>query len=215
MANKMNNIKAINENINNETLIILDWDDTLFPTTWMLKNTSEISRNNFKKKYVQYLSNLDNVLSNVMLKLLKCGQVIIISNAMPEWLNISASMLPNTHTILKKYVDVISARDNYQKLYNDMGKWKEEAFKDAFIKRVNNKKIHNIISIGDAEYEYHALIKLYNYNNDNVRRYLKTIRFIHSPSYSTILDQLNELNKSIVDICKSQKHRDIKFNIVD
>ena len=33
-------------NINNKsTLIILDWDDTLFPTSWVNKNNIEIMNN--------------------------------------------------------------------------------------------------------------------------------------------------------------------------
>src|SRR5207253_2713422 len=103
---------------------------------------------------------------------------IIVTNAMPSWINDSVSVLPKTAQIISS-VKILSARQLYQSEYNDMMEWKKHTFKQALNKEINNNKILNIISIGDADYEYRALIDLYNWNHSN-KKILKSIRLIHN-----------------------------------
>ena len=62
----------------------------------------------------------------------------------------------------------------------------------------NNK--YNIISIGDSEHEYDALINLHNDNNKNI---LKTIKLIQQPTYEILYDELIILKKQIDKIILS------------
>jgi hypothetical protein len=72
----------------------------------------------------------------------------------------------------------------------------------------------HIISIGDAEYEFMALLDLINHVNIKHKGYLKSIRLVKSPSFDTIVDQLYVLNESINKICIQDKHMDLKFKNV-
>ena len=73
--------------------------------------------------------------------------------------------------------------------------------------------IQNIISAGDAEYEFKALINLWNKKNKN--RILKTIRLLRYPSFESLMDQLQVISNSLDDICKKKSHMDLKFDEMD
>lgn len=192
-------------------LIILDWDDTLFPTSWTVMKDIDFTQNNAINKYKQYFKELDNVLYDFLIKCLSCGKVFIVTNAMIKWVYRSAEILPKTNVLLDRII-VISARDIYQQKYPDQTeKWKLLIFKYIADKYTVNNKIDHIISIGDANYEFIALLDLINHHNIRKKGYLKSIRLVQSPSYNTIVDQLTVLNKSINKICVCNKHMDLKF----
>lgn len=197
----------------NNSLIILDWDDTLFPTSWLVKNSIDLTIITDIQKYKLYFAELDNVLYNLLIKLLSIGQVIIITNAMSAWINLSAStLLPNSYNLIQKNIEIISARGSYQNKSNNINDWKRMAFKDEFLKRILKKNIRQIISIGDAEYEYHALINLSKYHK--YRRgvlYLKAIKLVNSPSYGSLVDQLEVITKQSPQISLADKHLDLVF----
>jgi len=186
---------------NDNTLIIFDWDDTLFPTKWFIKNNIDLNESYDAQKYGMYFKNLDNVLSKLLQKCYALGNVIIITNAMPIWIETSVNILPKTKNTIKN-IKLISARKNYQ-FSCKMTEWKKMAFE-----KENNKKFINILSIGDALYEYNALINLHNKSNDVL---LKSVKFVNDPSNDVLLDQLNVLNNSINNICNTPKHFDLNF----
>ena len=83
------------------TIIIIDWDDTLFPTT--AYRQQKISLHNLK------------ILDNTIPKVLNYNNTYIVSNASNEWLYKSINMLPKTKEHIKKYkIPVISAREKYE-----------------------------------------------------------------------------------------------------
>jgi len=195
----MNNI--INKN---NTLIILDWDDTLFPTSWFIQNNIDLNESYMKNLYISYFIELDNVLYKLLKKLIILGDVMIITNALIEWINTSSSVLPKTKKIIEK-ITVISARKNYQCYFPNMTDWKKQAFKVA-----KSHNYINVISVGDAHYEYNALIELYN--NDHATL-LKSIKFINDPEYHVVIDQLNVIYDIIPKICNITEHLDLKFKL--
>lgn len=196
------------------TLIILDWDDTLFPTSWLVKNSINLSDQNMQNKYLVFFSKLDVILYKLLTNLLKHGKVIIVTNAMKKWVYASSKILPSTHDLIQENIKVISARDLHQHNYpNDNFLWKKLVFKQLSVEYFNNKNnyIQNIVSVGDAEYEYMALISLHD-SCLPVTRFLKSIRFLSMPSYDTIIDQLEVLNKSVSKFAKNKKNMDLNFN---
>src|SRR5438132_10051267 len=73
--------------INSEnTLIIIDWDDTLYPTTWIVENNIDLTDPKSRYKYIKYFENLDNQLSEALGHMMTLGEVLIITNAMLEWI---------------------------------------------------------------------------------------------------------------------------------
>jgi hypothetical protein len=184
----------------NNTLIILDWDDTLFPTSWVNKNNINIININ-KLGYQRFFEKIDISLNKLFSNLVNLGDILIITNALLNWIDISSKILPLSYNLFKnnKNIKFVSARGEYSSLTDDINNWKNLAFINELNKKTHQKNINNIISIGDAEYEYFALINLYNKNNNN--RLLKAVKFIKYPDNYNIYEQINILNNSIKNIC--------------
>ena len=208
MNNDNTNNIVINGKIN--TLIILDWDDTLFPTTWIMKKNVNLNDAKIRQKIINssLLTELDNILYLFLKKLQEYGKIIIVTNALPIWVKISSSILPKTAKLLKD-IKIVSARKNYKQISNNIMDWKKLAFKNEVSREMTKNNINNIISVGDAEYEYYALIDLYKTSKNT--KILKSIKLMDDPSHEIILDQLKVLSNSIRDICITKNHLDLKF----
>lgn len=192
----------------NTTLIILDWDDTLFPTTWITTNDINLKNDIEIEKYKPYFAQIDLDLNNLLIKLTQCGTVIIVTNALLPWIKLSTINLPKTSIILNK-IKIISARGEFQsKSLNPMD-WKKMAFESII--KTTDKKINNIISVGDAEYEYNALISLFDCN-PKTYKLLKSVKFIKYPTKEVIIDQIRVLERASIKIATTKTHLDVKFN---
>lgn len=192
------------------TLFILDWDDTLFPTNWVMKNGINLMNSSVRDQYIIYFQELDRVLSSFLKTATSMGKVIIVTNALLDWIHISSIVLPKTYSLLKK-IKIVSARGSYKTKSSNMMDWKKMAFRDIVDEEFANSSIINVISVGDAEYEYQALIALNN-KNKNIKKYLKAIRFIKNPSYDTLIDQLEVLNTATSDVWNKESHLDLLFD---
>ncbi len=203
----------------NRTLIILDWDDTLFPTTWVTTNDINIKKiNNSNKSILSYFQQVDIELERLLKLLLKCGHVAIITNAVLNWITISSKILPKTSQILENGddsydIEVISARNLYEKQTKEPMDWKKLAFK-KILKNNKFKKINNIISIGDAEFEYKALINLYeDCKSEKNYKLLKSVRFVKFPTNHVLLDQIRVMQDASLKVCTTKTHLDLRFEL--
>ncbi len=204
----------------NKTLIILDWDDTLFPTTWVTSNDINIRNLDMtnSKSIISYFSQIDNELDHLLRTLLKCGHVAIVTNAMLNWISISSNILPRTSKILANKnkgfdIEIISARGSYQSQSSNPMDWKKLAFAEI-IKNNKFRKINNIISVGDAEYEYKALINLYDEcNNEKSYKLLKSVKFVKYPTNHVLLDQIRVMQNAAIKVSTSKTHLDLKFEL--
>jgi len=198
------------------TLIILDWDDTLFPTTWITTNSIDIKEIRENNKLMDYFKQVDNELSSLLKILINLGNVIIVTNAMLNWINLSLTILPLTSKLIRKsnkqtkLIEVISARAKCQEQTSNPMEWKKITFNELIYNAYSDKKINNVISIGDAEYEYTALVELYEHDNKNYKL-LKSVKFIKYPTRDVLLDQLKVLQRVVRRICVIKKHLDLKF----
>lgn len=206
----MNEIELFN-------IFIIDIDDTLIPTTYILLNNIDISNENDIKEYKLYFIELDELISNLLMSLDEKGYVFIVTNANIKWIEKCLKILPITKNIIEeKKIVIISARDRYKttKMAKD---WKTYTFKDIIkdlIVEVDNNDIVNIISLGDAKYEYNGLLSLDDYfkiNYSEKMYLLKSINFIKNPSFDQILDQLKVMNKSYNDIINKIDYIDFNF----
>lgn len=193
-------------NLNKKTIIFIDWDDTLFPTTWISKNKINIYD---PVSHAAYFMKLDGAISKFLNQIINKGKIFIVTNALLEWVRSTTYLLPNS-LILLKHVKIISAREAYGKIYpNNMTLWKKLCFKNIANKYVQKDKINNIISIGDADYEYDALVSL----NDivNQEKYLKSVKLVSHSKYEHIMEQLLVLCKNIDNIIDYNYHLDLVF----
>lgn len=216
--NKYNGKKYKNKDIYNrvslcidpfKTLIIIDWDDTLYPTSWSINQGIDLTCPNSRYKYIKYFEQLDTYLSTTLLHIKTLGDVVIITNALPEWIELSVSVLPKTKLCIKT-LEIVSARQKYQK-QNKMENWKKFAFVEELTKRSKIKQYTNILSLGDADFEYNALINLYH-TKISPHKYLKSIKFIKSTKYDILLEQIKMIHEHISDICIQPRHIDLIFD---
>jgi hypothetical protein len=179
----------------NNNLIILDWDDTLFPTSRFIEN--KLNKSELKSIEIKLIAFFN--------KINKLGRIFIVTNASNSWIDTSLNNLPK----FKKIIDrssIISAREKVSRYVDSPFLWKLSIFKNL----VKNKKFKSIISIGDAEYESRALASLHN--NDD-KKYLKVIRCMKNPNLDILSKQLVLLTKNIENIIKQKKHIDKSFEI--
>lgn len=199
-------------NNNISTIIILDWDDTLFPTSWVIKNNINLLSKKHVDIYTKIFTKLDGAIFNLLKSLEKYGTVMLVTNALPSWVYISAKVLPKTQSLLEN-IYIYSARQLYQEYYDDMMEWKKRTFEKIIKKHVNSNEAVNIISIGDADYEKMALVELYNLPFLKNKKILKTIKLMRSPTLKHLIDQLTVLNKASNYFCTSNDHIDWNFKI--
>ncbi len=191
-------------------LIILDWDDTLFPTSWIKRNKIDI-KVPFSNEVIKSFLELDAVVFNLLKKLRKIGFVVIVSNAYDSWIKLSCGHLMNTYNFILKHIPIISARALYEYKCN-YTKWKHYVFMDIVNNQLNNNSTWSIISIGDADHEHNALINLWANNRNKKINHLKSVKFLLEPSMNEIIDQLVILTKNIEYIRSINNHAELKFN---
>jgi len=190
------------------SIIIFDWDDTLFPTT----RYSPLGLINDKilteSEKVLFLE-LENTVCKLISIATSKADTYIITNANKSWIYFSSKKYyyNKAERILEK-VNIISARNEYEQLYpGDNSRWKLNAFFDTS-KHLNKKLLTNIISIGDSLMEISSAHKLgETFNN----AYTKTLKLKENPSVEELQQQLNLIIKQFDTIYCSQKNLNIKL----
>ena len=212
-------------------IFIIDWDDTLYPTTWINKNSIDVTKSNLLQEYRIYFLELDKTISTLLESLNQIGDIWIVTNANLGWIKSCLMGLELTRQIIiKKGIRIVSARDSYSSNSSSPTEWKILTFQDIMEDIINkiNKRLKpntyvNIISIGDAMYEYMALINLDNfiksytnklqstYSNNEFKYFLKNIKFIEKPTFDYVIDQMNVLDKNKNEIVNKFGFMDLKF----
>lgn len=201
-----------NNKINNITII--DWDDTLFPTNWVSKNNVDMNNKDQISSYSVYFLELDKTISNFLLNLSKDTKIYIITNANITWINLCLKSLPKTSQIIKENnIEIISARDRNANYNISPNEWKIYTFQDVFLDTLsnNNDELYNIMSIGDAMYEYNALLVLGNkLSSRGVNNNLKSIKLKEKPEFDLIIEQMILIDKNIDKLVKINDFIDVK-----
>lgn len=213
--------KSLEKKLYFTNIIIVDWDDTLFPTYWLNSNDIKLSNENVKITYKIYFQELDKTISNFLNSYSEVGTIYIVTNANMKWIKASLNSLPQTRkTIIENNIRILSARD----MYSDdtvTQKWKLRTFETIIktdLKNVFNIKnkniVINVLSFGDAVYEYVALINLHNLlenktdEKENISYYLKNIKFKCQPDFDCLIEEMNLIEKNKVQLISEQRYID-------
>jgi hypothetical protein len=226
-SNKANSNQVVLKNkIYLTNIFIIDWDDTLFPTTWIHSNGINLNDENSVSNYKLYFLELDKTLSKFLDSFNKIGDIYVVTNANIKWIKSCLGILNITrNTIIKNNIRIVSARDSYSQVNNSPTEWKILTFQDILediVKKITrNLKPNtclNILSIGDANYEYIALVNLDAYfkqnlpkTTSNINYLLKSIKFVEKPEFNYIIDQLNVVYKNQNSIINKLGYIDLKF----
>lgn len=182
------------------TLIIFDWDDTLLPTSEIMSDHPP-SQNELEAVAAE-ASQLFTLAKTL-------GTVMIITNATRSWVQQSCTNYLPAFLPCLKDVEVISARDKFEKRFPDNPtQWKVEAFCEV---KENSGTIANLIALGDSTAEMealHAMAKLYRLS------YTKTLKFKERPRCTELQHELRVVAKKLDTIVNSVKNYTIKLQRV-
>ena len=168
------------------SLIIFDWDDTLLPTSFLTKNGIYNENLILSNSDQEKIKKLENTVFGILSKALDRGDVFIITNAGPGWVEYSAEKYyPKIMSLLKK-IYIISARGEFESRFpNNARLWKIHAFLE--IKKELEDIVTNIICLGDSLIEMDAGKILAEKFSE---AFIKTIKFREFPKPEELNKQL-------------------------
>ena len=174
-------------------LFFFDWDDTLLCTSYLQPKGALID-NDINQKDIETIVNLDTLVSKLLLKAKNIGNIFIITNGAPGWVELSSTKYyPKTSKILQK-IKVISARGLCERKYpGDIRQWKKIAFEYALetLDDINKNIVTNILCMGDSNMEMEAA---YYLKECFPNAYLKTIKFKECPTHIELEKELKIIN---------------------
>ena len=189
-------------------IFFFDWDDTLLCTSYLIQ-IGALNDMQINQKDKEIMSNLDNLAFTLLSKTVNLGNVIIVTNGAPGWIEISSvTFYPKTTKVLDK-IKIISARGLCEKqLPGDMRQWKTKAFKHAIDSiKIKRDIPTNIICFGDSIIEMEASYNIKEYFNN---AYLKTIKFKESPTPTELEKELKIITTQLDSIITNFKNLSIK-----
>jgi len=197
-----------------DTLILLDYDDTVFPTSWCATRRFDAcvtKDDEFTENERARLLDLDEVLCSVILKMENLGTVILVSNATEEWiLQTSMSHLKNFHKMLGSIVRVFSCPTVFGRGL-PLEQWKVLGFRSildeaqaamaAVSEYTTPMNGFNLIVVGDDTLEMDAA-----HATRAPDDLLKTVQFMRRPSLSNVLEEWKLLGQVIEKVVKSDQN---------
>jgi len=199
-------------------LIIFDWDDTLFPTTWLyqqglLEEDAEVS----EEQGVQ-LRALANLVATTLDVAKRRSGVSIVTNAEDGWVELSCSKFMPTLQAHLQDVHIVSARTRHEKhgLFAPTT-WKCLAFEEVvgdFFGVLDGAGValrRNITSIGDSEHEMEALKWVAN----GMECYAKSMKFVQKPCVEQLMEQHGLVAGSLDDVIDHEDNFDCEVGLED
>jgi len=112
------------------TELIFDWDDTLLPSTWLVKQGLRLDFPEVIPANVRpILKRLENGIIALLTSAQQFGKVVIITNAETGWVELSAQrFIPGVVPYLQN-IKVLSARSTFESQYPEPFDWKVAAFR--------------------------------------------------------------------------------------
>lgn len=191
------------------TLLIFDFDDTLFCTkyfdTFSLSYkdifTCRVSLEEINPCLVRELKQLESAIIDLFSNLCQIYDIIIVSNADMTWIN---NCLTHFLEELKEYINdndikIYSAKNMFNKFTKNKYEWKVKCFKkvisDLYKNDLNFTDL-NVISIGDRNEEKKAVFNLGKIVKAH-KVIPKFVQMISFPSAATIILQLKYLKNNL------------------
>lgn len=197
-----------------KTFIIFDWDDTLFPTSYLQNEYGDAIRfYNMSEADRNQLRQVDDLIVRVFKIALEEANLSLITNANLVWLSHSAyEFLPRTYNFIfgkHSNISVLSARDKYGWRYRSrMILWKYLAFDNYINKHVRPKRRVEIISIGDAMFEHEAAFYAIRHRHGSTVKNVVLRRF---PSIADITHEMMYLFHHLEDIIRVVSSMEFEF----
>lgn len=194
-----------------QTCLILDWDDTLLPTTWLTALGLGLSEEMFvTEEQRSELSLMAGLAEQTLRAAQTFGTVVIVTNAEEGWVELSCEKFMPSLCPLLQTVKILSARSTYEPQgVVRPSEWKYWAFKNeihGFYDLLDCEKRKNIISIGDSLHERKAVIQAAeNLSNSCV----KALKLKTKPDLDELLQQHQLIFSCLGDVVCHEGNLDV------
>jgi hypothetical protein len=182
-----------------DTLIILDFDDTLFPTTWLLNEGFLDGDAALDPVQSALLQRLEDHAAKTLQMAMQYGEVVIITNAMQGWVEHSCAVFMPSLVPFLQQIKIVSARSSYES--EDVPSptsWKTLAFAREVGRFCNGpSEARTIISLGDSLCEQQALVAATNGFADCSA---KSLKFMEQPYIEQLIDQHELVHGCFADV---------------
>jgi len=202
--------------ISPKVLLLIDWDDTILPTSWLLQQgligaDGSIETLKMSSQEQTLLHELESKVTQALWTAMGHGRVVIVTNAAEGWVQTSCSaFMPSLCHVLDQ-LDVISARSVYECSEDACPfSWKRLAFADvleAAFEDPSNSQQH-VISIGDSMYEHAALAAMQEKSSSH---YSKSLKLMEGPIIEDLIEQHSVLNESFEFVVSHEGHLDLEL----
>lgn len=180
------------------TLIIFDWDSALLCTCWLSSRMGEHP----SAEQDKHLSRIAQQSKSLLEASLTMGQTYIMANAVPGWVEHSATVWVPEMLPLLRQVPVIAARDTYQHPYtsNDTT-WETQAFVTVR-NQLGSTPIENLLLLGNSEFEMAAVQAM---KSDFPLAHIKTVQFQPQPTAPELLRQVEVVAEKLGRIVRKPR----------
>jgi hypothetical protein len=194
-----------------ETVIFCDWDDTLFPTSWLERQGLLACDAMISERQQDLLQTMAAWAARTLQMAMAIGRVIIVTNAQQGWVETScAAFMPSLSNLLQD-AHIVSARSRYEQCCgNDPSGWKCLAFEHEVQKLYQDMSTNqelNIISLGDSLHEQRALVSL---TQSLPHCCGKSLKFMHTPTIEQLIDQHELLSDCFLDVAEHSGNLDLE-----
>jgi len=196
-----------------ETLILFDWDDTLCPTSAMLRGVSFPS--------AEELGLVSREADSVLVAALKLAdRVLIVTNSKEGWVEATCTAWMPTLFPTLKLCEIVSARAEWEPHgFTSPLDWKKMAFSEIigrFCVGTVNETWKNVISVGDAAYEREALLAVMGSGPMNKLGLCraKVVKFDDQPSTRRLSKQLRLVSLGLGQLVQHEGDLDLKLDSV-
>lgn len=227
-----------------QTVILFDWDDTLFPSNWLQQSEGFFKpvSETHAKMFLKLAESLESILKLAM----GLGRVVIVTNSSEPWVSISVRTFMPFLEPLMKDIKVIYARTIYENAVagtdsnaavfgGALGaykarlamqadalapqRWKEQAFKQeigGFYTRYENQSWKNVISIGDSIYERDAAKNIIlGLEGPSMHCRLKTAKFMENPPIEDLIAEIRVMHDALALIVQYDGNLDVEIDMDD
>jgi hypothetical protein len=205
------------------TVTVLDWDDTLMPSTWLkdqgLSSAALADKFGITKEMVDACEEVAVHVQRVIQKAQEYGKVFIITNGTHGWVEKSCELFMPSIRNLVLSLPIISAADLYRYFSKDPISWKRMAFRRDLLDRAFGgmpRAARVVISIGDGYAEQQAsrnLMMIGSYSQVGLLS-VRSLKIVESSSPAVLIRQLDEICQVLPSLATQSGDFDLQWNTV-
>jgi hypothetical protein len=193
-----------------ESLLIFDWDDTLFPTSWMHRQGLLNEGAVLNDEQWAHLQDMAGCVQATLETAIQLGHVVIVTNAQEGWVQLSCAAFMDSIRYLLEQVDIKSARSLYEEHSQEPLEWKRLAFVHevkAFYGPITECQ-RNVVSFGDSLHEQRALVSV---THDVPHCCGKSVKFLESPTIEQLIEQHKLMSECFLDVLEHNGDLDVEI----